>query len=71
MVGSHVKKTTEQLRALHQNEDIAFIEFDTHLVLEPEAFQEEIDRVIQQTERLLTTGQSVAVYTRRERLDLG
>ncbi|AKU30675.1 four-carbon acid sugar kinase family protein [Bacillus altitudinis] len=71
MVGSHVKKTTEQLRALQQNKDIAFIEFDTHLVLEPEAFQEEIDRVIQQTERLLTTGQSVAVYTRRERLDLG
>ena len=59
------------MRALQQNKDIAFIEFDTHLVLEPEAFQEEIDRVIQQTERLLTTGQSVAVYTRRERLDLG
>lgn len=71
MVGSHVKKTTEQLRALQQNKDIAFIEFDTHLVLEPEAFQEEMDRVIQQTERLLTTGQSVAIYTRRERLDLG
>ncbi|KEP26201.1 four-carbon acid sugar kinase family protein [Bacillus zhangzhouensis] len=71
MIGSHVKKTTEQLRALRQNENMAFIEFNTHLVLEPEAFQEEIDRVIQQTERLLASGQSVAVYTRRERLDLG
>ncbi|MDR0124101.1 four-carbon acid sugar kinase family protein [Bacillus zhangzhouensis] len=71
MIGSHVKKTTEQLRALQQNENMAFIEFNTHLVLEPEAFQEEIDRVIQQTERLLASGQSVAVYTRRERLDLG
>ncbi|MFB8736237.1 hypothetical protein ACEQPO_29085 [Bacillus sp. SL00103] len=40
-------------------------------MLEPEAFQQEIDRVIQQTEELLVSGQSVAVYTRRERLDLG
>ncbi|MEW6979352.1 four-carbon acid sugar kinase family protein [Bacillus pumilus] len=71
MVGSHVKKTTEQLRALQQNKEIAFIEFNTHLVLEPKEFQEEIDRVIEQTEMLLASGQSVAVYTRRERLDLG
>lgn len=71
MIGSHVKKTTEQLRELQTNEQMAFIEFNTHLVLEPDAFQEEIDRVIKQTETLLTSGQSVAVYTRRERLDLG
>ncbi|WP_280149138.1 four-carbon acid sugar kinase family protein [Bacillus safensis] len=71
MVGSHVKKTTEQLKALEQNKEMAFIEFNTHLVLKPDAFREEIDRVIQQTETLLAAGQSVAVYTRRERLDLG
>ncbi|UYO35585.1 hydroxyacid dehydrogenase [Bacillus zhangzhouensis] len=71
MIGSHVKKTTEQLKALKQNKELAFIEFNTHLVLKPEAFQEEIDRVIQQTETLMASGQSVAVYTRRERLDLG
>ncbi|APJ13337.1 four-carbon acid sugar kinase family protein [Bacillus safensis] len=71
MIGSHVKKTTEQLKALQQNKKMAFIEFNTHLVLEPDAFREEIDRVIQQTEALLAAGQSVAVYTRRERLDLG
>ncbi|MEK4374185.1 four-carbon acid sugar kinase family protein [Bacillus sp. FSL L8-0215] len=71
MIGSHVKKTTEQLKALQQDKEIAFIEFNTHLVLEPDAFREEIDRVIQQTEALLAAGQSVAVYTRRERLDLG
>ena len=71
MIGSHVKKTTEQLNALQQNKELAFIEFNTHLVLEPEAFHKEIDRVIQQTETLLASGQSVAVYTRRERLDLG
>ncbi|MES1036664.1 four-carbon acid sugar kinase family protein [Bacillus pumilus] len=71
MIGSHVKKTTDQLKALQQNKEVAFIEFNTHLVLEPEAFQQEIDRVIQQTEELLASGQSVAVYTRRERLDLG
>ncbi|MCZ2737467.1 four-carbon acid sugar kinase family protein [Bacillus safensis] len=71
MIGSHVKKTTEQLKALEQNKEMAFIEFNTHLVLESDAFRKEIDRVIQQTEALLAAGQSVAVYTRRERLDLG
>ncbi|MFK3903890.1 four-carbon acid sugar kinase family protein [Bacillus safensis] len=71
MIGSHVKKTTEQLKALEQNKEMAFIEFNTHLVLKPDAFREEIDRVIQQTETLLAAGQSVAVYSRRERLDLG
>ncbi|BBP93270.1 hypothetical protein BsIDN1_68880 [Bacillus safensis] len=71
MIGSHEKKTTEQLKALQQDKEIAFIELNTHLVLEPDAFREEIDRVIQQTEALLAAGQSVAVYTRRERLDLG
>ncbi|WP_456266077.1 MULTISPECIES: four-carbon acid sugar kinase family protein [unclassified Bacillus (in: firmicutes)] len=71
MIGSHVKKTTEQLQALEQNKKMAFIEFNTHLVLKPDAFREEINRVIQQTEALLAAGQSVAVYTRRERLDLG
>ncbi|MFS0653897.1 four-carbon acid sugar kinase family protein [Bacillus sp. 179-C3.3 HS] len=71
MIGSHVKKTTEQLRELQKNEQMAFIEFNTHLVLEPIAFQEEMERVIQQIETLLTSGQSVTVYTRRERLDLG
>ncbi|MGE6630538.1 four-carbon acid sugar kinase family protein [Bacillus sp. NPDC077027] len=71
MVGSHVKKTTEQLKELQKNEEIAFIEFNSNLVLEPEQFKHEVDRVIQTTEELIKSGQTVTVYTKRERLDLG
>jgi len=71
MIGSHVKKTTEQLEALKTCDFIHFIEFNVHLVLSPDAFQEEINRIILQTEQLIESGQTVAVYTKRERLDLG
>ena len=71
LVGSHVKKTTEQLEVLKTNESIEFIEFDCHLVLEENKFQQEIDRVIETTESLIKEGKTVTVYTRRERLDLG
>src|SRR6478735_2852873 len=71
MVGSHVKKTTEQLEELKKCSFIEFIEFDCHLVLEPEKFEEEVNRIINEAEQLISQGQTVAVYTRRERLDLG
>lgn len=71
LVGSHVKKTTEQLEVLKTSEFIEFIEFNTHLVLQPEKFQEEIDRVISTTENFIREGKTVTVYTNRERLDLG
>ncbi|MFC4712878.1 four-carbon acid sugar kinase family protein [Planococcus dechangensis] len=71
MIGSHVKKTTEQFEVLKTSSFIEFIEFDVHLVLHPEKFQAEIERVIETTERLIRQGQTVAVYTKRERLDLG
>ncbi|MFJ7971831.1 four-carbon acid sugar kinase family protein [Psychrobacillus sp. NPDC096389] len=71
LVGSHVKKTTEQLEVLKTSDFIEFIEFNTHLVLQPEKFQEEIDRVISTTENFIREGKTVTVYTNRERLDLG
>ncbi len=71
MIGSHVKKTTEQFEVLKTANFIEFIEFDVHLVLHPEQFEAEIKRVIDTSERLIRQGQTVAVYTKRERLDLG
>lgn len=71
MIGSHVKKTTEQFEVLKTADFIEFIEFDVHLVLHPEQFEAEIKRVIDTSERLIREGQTVAVYTKRERLDLG
>ncbi|MGG1397920.1 four-carbon acid sugar kinase family protein [Bacillus salipaludis] len=71
IIGSHVKKTTEQLEELKKLSDIQFIEFNSHLVLQPEEFKKEVNRVIETTESLIRSGKTVAVYTRRERLDLG
>jgi len=71
LVGSHVKKTTEQLEKLKDCDFITFIEFNVHLVTDPAAFQAELDRVIAETEAAIASGRTVAVYTRRERLDLG
>ncbi|WP_350346564.1 four-carbon acid sugar kinase family protein [Heyndrickxia faecalis] len=71
IIGSHVKKTTEQLEELKKVSGVELIEFNSHLVQEPEAFQKDLDRVIKTTESLVGSGKTVAVYTRRERLDLG
>ncbi len=49
----------------------SFIEFNVHLVLNEEAFKTEEDRIVSETNELIAKGQTVAVYTRRERLDLG
>lgn len=71
IVGSHVQKTTEQLEELKKCDFIEFVEFDVHLVLQPEKFQAEVDRVVETCDSLLRIGKNVAVYTKRERLDLG
>ncbi|RJE90925.1 hydroxyacid dehydrogenase [Paenibacillus sp. 1011MAR3C5] len=71
LVGSHVKKTTEQLEQLKTCDFVTFIEFNVHLVMQPDAFKAEIDRVITETEAAIAAGKTVTVYTRRERLDLG
>lgn len=70
-VGSHVQKTTEQLYALLDSGLVTPVEFDVHLVLDDEKFQQEVDRVRTTCEELITAGKSVVYYTRRERLDLG
>ena len=67
IIGSHVQKTTEQLEELKKSDAIKCIEFDVNLVLEPEKFQSEIDRIIEVTNRLISEGKNVAVYTRRRK----
>ncbi|QCJ44295.1 hydroxyacid dehydrogenase [Bacillus sp. S3] len=71
IIGSHVQKTTEQLAELKKSDAVQFIEFDVHLVLEPEKFEQELNRVVAASNQLIQAGKNVAVYTRRERLDLG
>lgn len=71
IVGSHVKKTTEQLKELKKCGFMEFVEFNQHLVLNPPELEKEVLRVIGLCEKYIAAGQTIAVYTRRDRLDLG
>lgn len=70
LVGSHVKKTTQQLEALHSIPDLQFIEFNQHRVLEQNGLEQEVKRVLTKAEAALAQGRSVVVHTRRARFDL-
>lgn len=72
LVGSHVNKTTKQLKCLLSHcPGIVPLEFNQHLVLDESAFSKEINRVAALADDHVRSGQDVVVYTRRERLDLG
>ncbi len=71
IVGSHVQKTTDQLAELKKLDGLCFIKFDSHLVLEKEHFEQEIRRVQAKARKMIGTGVTTVIYTRRERLDLG
>ena len=71
LIGSHVNKTTRQLEELRNCRcPIAMVEFNQHLVLEKDGLKGEVARVISIVEEKIKQGSSVAVYTRRDRLDL-
>ncbi|MGV2621359.1 UNVERIFIED_CONTAM: hydroxyacid dehydrogenase [Halobacillus marinus] len=71
VVGSHVQKTTDQLEQLKTISGLHFIEFNSHLVLEPKAFREEVERVRREADEKVEEGTSTVIYTRRDRLELG
>lgn len=71
IIGSHVKKTTQQLAELQKCDDVRFIEFNHLLVLEPERLEPEIQRIVAETETYLRDGKTVTVFTGRKRLDTG
>jgi uncharacterized protein YgbK (DUF1537 family) len=70
VIGSHVQKTTEQLAKLRELTGVEYIEFNQHLVLNPQEFAREIARVKELSGRLLAAGRDTVIYTRRGRLDL-
>lgn len=71
LIGSHVNKTTLQMEELRNCKyPVHFIEFNQHLVLQEGGLEGEVQRVIREAEARITAGQTVAVYTRRERFDL-
>ena len=66
IVGSHVKKTTEQLERLRQSElPLAFLEFRVAECRTPEGAKAETARLIREAEAVMDTGRSAVVYTTR------
>ena len=72
VIGSHVRKTTAQLEELKKSRlPIEYVEFDQHRVLEEGGLEDETKRVCALAEEKIRSGITVAVYTRRDRLDFG
>ncbi len=71
IIGSHVKKTTQQLEKLQELDSIEFIEFNHLMVLESdEKLEAEIERVIKKTEDNIKHGVTTAVMTGRKLLKM-
>lgn len=68
VVGSHTRKTTEQLEELKTLDQVACVEFDSDLVLNDCAFKQETERAAQAMDDILKQGKTAVVYTRRRLL---
>ena len=70
MIGSHVVKTSLQLEELKTSFiPLKFIEFNQHLVTDEKKLYQEVVRVTAITEKSIREGESIVIYTRRERFD--
>ncbi len=71
VVGSHTRKTTEQLQALLTLDCAEGIHFHSGLVLQgEEAFEAEIRRVVKLSEDVIRSGKTAVCYTDRELLSV-
>ena len=71
LIGSHVQKTTLQMRSLqNSSHDMFEIEFQVKKVLEEGGLDKEVDRVLSLAKNKISSGKNVLIYTSRERLDL-
>jgi len=70
IIGSHVKKTTQQLNALlelkESKKDLIFIEFDVNTYFKDGSLESETSRVLEKCNRLISEGKTVVIYTSRE-----
>jgi uncharacterized protein YgbK (DUF1537 family) len=68
VAGSYVDKTTHQLSRAKQLDDVHPIELSVRQVLDVQAREHEVDRVLATTEDALRAGKDALVYTSRERV---
>lgn len=69
VVGSHTQKTTQQVEELKNLHGLEFVEFNSDLVLE-DKLEEEVERVVLLSTKLITEGKTVVTYTKRKLLVL-
>lgn len=69
VVGSHTEKTTKQLEALKTLEGLEFMELNSDLVLE-ERLEEEVKRLVEKAEGLISMGKTPVIYTKRKVLEI-
>ncbi len=71
LIGSHVKKTTQQFEELKNcKRALEFIEFRAGRVLEDGGLIDEVNQIVKKAEEFISAGQSVVVYTSRELVKL-
>lgn len=70
VVGSHTEKTTAQLKALQGLPGLEFLELDSDLVLKPELFSQEVNRILEREEAIIRAGKTAVIYTKRKVLTL-
>ncbi|UXR69715.1 hypothetical protein MUA26_00690 [Staphylococcus sp. IVB6246] len=66
IVGSHVKKSSDQLQHLLSNTDIEAVEFGVKILETPDLLEGYIQDLTQRVEKLLSEGKDVALYTSRD-----
>ncbi|MGN1163267.1 MAG: four-carbon acid sugar kinase family protein [Candidatus Ornithospirochaeta sp.] len=69
VAGSHVDVTTRQINVLLSSPRVVGIEFNQHLALKEGGLETEAERVRAEAERVISSGRTALVYTRRQRLD--
>lgn len=66
VVGSYVEKTSQQIEAARQIPDLKTVEVDVRALLQQESRTSEIARVKEETEKSISNGKDVMVYTSRQ-----
>jgi len=69
IIGSHVNKTTMQFEKLLELPGLVPLEFNQHLVYEPEKMAAHANEIGKAIEAAVLAGQTAVVYTRRDRID--
>ena len=69
LIGSHVKKTTDQLNCLKELDgQVDFMEFQVNTVFEENGLEKEVERTVKAAEEKILSGRTVVIYTSRQLL---